>query len=265
MPYANVNGISLYYDMEGCGPPLILITGFGGDVGFWRRASEMLSKRFTLIKIDNRGAGNTLYNGRFTLDNIADDIVRLVDELGLGRVSLLGWSMGSHIAQKAALLMPERVTALVLVSSYRYRPSRFNYIVTSMIDAAEGGMPTEYFAKVLNCICYTEEFFKGREGAGKGVRSYGFRDLTGLRYQIEAMGASDMTDLARGIRVPTLLIHGSRDATVECEEGLRLSGSIPGCDAVVLEGAGHLIPADEYVPLAMGFIERCLARERGAE
>ncbi|MCL2032600.1 MAG: alpha/beta hydrolase [Methanomassiliicoccaceae archaeon] len=259
MPYADVNNVHLYYDREGSGPPLILITGFGGDIGFWRRASEMLSEKFTLIKVDNRGSGNTIYKDRFTLDDIAEDVRCLTEELGFDKISILGWSMGSHIAQKAAVLMPEKITALILVSSYRYRPSRFNYIVSAMVDAIKQGMPAEYLAKILNGICYTEEFFKKKETEEKSIRAYSFKDILGLGYQIGAMGLSDVTGLAAEISVPTLIIHGSKDITVECEEGLRLAETIPGCKTAIIEGAGHHIPADEYVPHAVDFIEQHMA------
>lgn len=259
MPYASVNGIDLHYKVDGNGPPMILITGFGGDISFWRRASEMLSEKFSVIMIDNRGVGETLYNGRFTLDDIAEDIVCLIDELGLDKVSILGWSMGSHIVQKVALKIPEKITALILVSSYRYRPARSQYILTSMIEAVEGGTPIEYLARAVNCMCYTEEFFREKEIGREPIRTSNLKDPVGLRYQMDAVDLSDMTDEAQTIAVPTLLIHGTKDIMVECEEGVRLAESIPDCKIYLVEGAGHLIRADEYIPRAMKFIEDHLA------
>jgi len=260
MPYADVNDIRLYYETSGNGPPIVLVTGFGGDVSFWKRASEILSEKFTVITIDNRGAGKTSYSGNFTLDDIAEDIVCLIGDLGLDKVSVLGWSMGSHIAQKVALKMPEKVTALILVSSYRYRPARSQYILRSMIEAVERGMPIEYLARTVNCMCYTEEFFKKKETSGERIRVSDFKDPTGLRFQIDAVDLSDMTDAAQMIAVPTLLIHGTEDIMVEYEEGLRLAESIPNCEIYSVEGTGHLIHADRYVPRAMRFIEDHLAR-----
>lgn len=255
MPYADVNGIRLYYETEGNGPPVVLITGLGGDTGFWRKASGILSSKHTVIKIDNRGAGRTSYSGLFSLDDAADDVLCLIDHLGLGKVSILGWSMGSHIAMKAALKAPERMTALILVSSYRYRPARSKYILSSMIGAAEGGMPAEYLARVLNCMCYTEEFFRNKELKGETVRSSDLGDPAGLRHQIDAVELSDMTEAAGNISVPTLLIHGSKDIMAECGEGLALADTIKGCETVIIEGAGHLIPAESYIFRVMEFIE----------
>jgi pimeloyl-ACP methyl ester carboxylesterase len=245
--------------MEGDGPPLMLITGFGGDVSFWKRASDMLSDRFTIIRVDNRGIGNTLFNRQFTLEDIAKDIICLVDELGFDKVSVVGWSMGSHIAQRVALLAPDRITALILISSYRYVPARTRYIMGAMLKAAENGAPMEYLAKTLNCMCYTEEFFRRKEKEGRAIRMSDLKDSFGLRCQLNAMELSDVTEIAKRIEIPTLLIHGDKDIMVECEEGMALADLIWGCRTVIIEGVGHLIPADKYAHYVANFIESNLA------
>jgi len=163
--------------------------------------------------------------------------------------------MGSHIVQKVALRIPEKITALILVSSYRYRLARSKYILTSMIKAVEEGAPIEYLAITMNCMCYTEEFFKKRETNGDIIRNSDLRDPVGLRYQMDAVELSDMTDSAKMIAVPTLLIHGTKDIMAECEEGLRLAKSIRGCETHLIEGAGHIIPAEDYIPYVMDFIQ----------
>jgi pimeloyl-ACP methyl ester carboxylesterase len=255
MPNVPLNGITLRYEIDGNGPPVILVTGFGGDVSFWRRASEIMSLEYTVIRVDNRGMGETSYNGGFTLDNIAEDIICLMDELGLVKTNLIGWSMGSHIVQKIALLVPEKIGAMVLVSSYRYRPARSKYVLTSMLDLMNRGAPAECLARTLNCMCYTEEFFEEMEKNGKNIRSPNIKDPVGLRYQMDAVELSDMTDAAHTIAVPTLLVHGTKDIMVGCDEGLRLAESIPGCEKHLVDGAGHLIPADRYIPYVMKFIK----------
>ncbi|MDR1954762.1 MAG: alpha/beta hydrolase [Candidatus Methanoplasma sp.] len=255
MPYADVNGIDLYYEIEGNGPPLVLVTGFVADVGFWGKASKILSKRFTVIKVDNRGAGKTSYRGRFTLDDIAEDIIFLIKKLDLGMVNILGWSMGSQIALKVAVAAPEIMSKLILVSGYRYRPYRSQYIVRSMLDAADGGTPLEYFARVLNGLCTTEEFFEKKHKAGEDVGWVDLKDLVAVRYQSDAVESSDITDQARKVSVPTLLIHGDKDIMVDCEEGLALADAVPGCKTVLIEGEGHIIPADRYIQYVIEFIE----------
>ncbi|MDR1690508.1 MAG: alpha/beta hydrolase [Candidatus Methanoplasma sp.] len=256
MPHVNVNGIDLYYKTEGSGPAVILVTGFGGDVGFWKRASEMLSQKYKVIMIDNRGAGKTSYSGEFTLDDISRDIICLMNELKIEKANILGWSMGSHIAYKAVLTAPERFDALVLVSSFVYRPARSNYILSSALSMAERGMPLEQLAKTMNCLSYTEEFFERMELEKKKIRLPELKDPAGLRRQLNAVEISRLDGPGCRIRTPALLIHGDMDIMVGSSEGLELAEIIPGCETLIIKDAGHIIPADAYMPAVMEFIER---------
>lgn len=256
MPYADVNGIELYYEMEGNGPAVILLTGLGGDARYWKRAGDLLSDRFTVVKIDNRGAGRTLYEGPFTLVDLSNDVIQLMNHLGMERAHVLGWSMGSHIAYNVALNAPDRIATLTLVSSYRYRPARSNYILTSMMDAVGSGMPLEYFGNVLNCLCYTEEFFDEMELEGKTIRAPSIKDLEGLRHQMIAVNMSDLSDREGNISVPAMIIHGKKDIMVDCKEGISLVGRIPGSDLLIIEDAGHHIPAEDYIPATADFMMR---------
>lgn len=256
MPCAKVNGIRLHYERTGTGDPIILLTGFGGDSGFWRKASEILSKEYDVITLDNRGSGNTEYNGSFSITDLAEDVVALIEHLDLKNVSVLGWSMGSHIAMRIALSSKIELKTLVLVSSYLFRPARSDYILSSMMDAVEDGAPIEVLARVMNCMCYTEEFFERMARDNKEIRLPKLSDVKGLRHQLNAVNGSDLTKFSKDIRVPTLVIHGDKDIMVDHHEGAELADNIPNCEFLTINGAGHLIPAEQYIPAAMDFIKK---------
>lgn len=256
MPYASVNNIDLHYEIDGEGPAVILLTGFGGDIGFWRRATDLLSKDFTVLRIDNRGTGKTKYSDAFTLNDISMDVIALLDHLKIMKANILGWSMGSHIAEIVTESIPERIISLTLVSTYGHRPSRSKYVLTAMTDAAENGMPTEYFAKVMNCMCYTEEFFAEREIDGREIRLPSLENVEGLRHQLEAVEVSDISESVKSISVPTLVVHGDKDVMVDPDEGATIAKKIPECELLVVKGAGHLISADRYIPEVREFMKR---------
>ena len=73
--------------------------------------------------------------------------------------------------------------------------------------------------------------------------------------QLRAMRGSDTTDVAPMVRVPTLIVHGSKDIMVEPEEGSRVADAIPGCRFVRIEDVGHDIPFDSYVDVFRGFVD----------
>ncbi len=256
MPHAQLNGVNLYYERIGSGEPIILLTGFAGDSGFWRRASEMLSSEFDVITIDNRGAGRTQYGGDFTMDDLSKDVISLLDHLDLMDVNIVGWSMGSHIAMGTVLVPNQRIRTLTLISSYLFRPARSDYILTSLLDSIQNGAPVKDLALVLNCMLHTEDFFERMKEENKIIRLPDLKDPKGLRYQLNAVNLSDITDDVSKISIPTLVIHGDKDIMVEQQEGIKVANKIPESELMIIEGEGHLIPADLYVPQMINFIKQ---------
>src|SRR3954469_11914440 len=136
MPTATVNGIDLYYEVSGEGPPLLLITGLSGNTLGWAMLEPTLAEHFQVIAFDNRGAGRSAAPpGPYTTREMADDAVGLLDHLGIERTHVLGLSMGGMIAQELALAHPTRVDRLVLFATYaRPRPAVHNPWLTNWVE-----------------------------------------------------------------------------------------------------------------------------------
>ena len=127
MPKVKVNDIQIYYEVHGEGFPLVMIYGSTGRLDGWDpRLVEGLSKHFKLVLFDNRGAGRTETSNReYTVRLFADDTAGLMDALGISKAHILGISMGGAIAQELVLNYPEKVSKLVLCSTYsQWRPTR---------------------------------------------------------------------------------------------------------------------------------------------
>lgn len=247
MTYADVNGIRLNYERKGDGDTVVLITGFGGDVNFWNSTVPYLSDGFDVITVDNRGAGKTAAGSGFELSDMADDIIGLMDALSVDSAHILGWSMGSHVAIDMAAGYSERVKTLTVMSSYRFRPARSRYVLSSLLEAEKRGMPPEYIGRLVNGFCLTEDFFRERENCGSAVKVPAFGNTDGLRLQLDAIDRSDVSETARRISVPTLSVHGLCDIMVEPSEGDSLASAIEDCGILRIEGAGHVISPRRYV------------------
>ncbi len=118
MPYLNINQIELYYEIHGEGEPLLLITGLGGDAGYWSPVLARLSKHYKVIIFDNRGSGRSQApDEACTLETLVNDTLGLLDHLGIQQTNIIGHSLGSMIAQYIAHYHPERVKKLVLYAS----------------------------------------------------------------------------------------------------------------------------------------------------
>jgi pimeloyl-ACP methyl ester carboxylesterase len=108
------------YRAAGSGPPLVLITGYGGTMEGWdRRFVDALAEHYRVVIFDNAGIGGTqALPGPLGIDAMANQTSALIGSLGLGRPDVLGWSMGSMIAQALAVLHPDQVNRLILCASY---------------------------------------------------------------------------------------------------------------------------------------------------
>ncbi len=132
MPHAQLKGANLFYEESGKGRAVIMVAGLVADHRYWNNLAQFLSSSFRVIAVDNRGCGQTEYGGAFTIDDMADDIIGLMDHLGIEKANLIGWSMGSHICLDAAARYPERTESLCLLSSYCYRPARSAYVLSNL-------------------------------------------------------------------------------------------------------------------------------------
>ena len=119
MQYANVNGITIAYDVRGAGPPLVLIMGYRLSSLAWPLDFvEALAERFTVVLFDNRGTGTSdKPTFGYEISNMAKDVGGLLDHLEIARANVLGYSMGGAIAQEFVRQFPDRVLGLVLCAT----------------------------------------------------------------------------------------------------------------------------------------------------
>jgi pimeloyl-ACP methyl ester carboxylesterase len=108
------------YRILGAGPPLVLIMGYGGTMEVWdRRFVDALAQHYRVVIFDNAGIGRTQsLHAPLTIDEMANQTSALIQTLGLRRPDVLGWSMGSMIAQALAVLHPSQVRRLILCATY---------------------------------------------------------------------------------------------------------------------------------------------------
>ena len=124
MPTAEINGLTINYDVQGEGEPLLCIMGLGADSLAWALQLPAFAGQFRTVVFDNRDVGQSSYaDGAYEIRDMAQDALGLADHLGLGSFHLLGVSMGGAIAQELALAVPERVRTLTLACLLYTSPS----------------------------------------------------------------------------------------------------------------------------------------------
>ena len=244
--FAEARDARICYDSVGEGDPVVMIGGFGASRGYWSKAPACLPG-YRVISLDNRGVGDTEYEGPFSMSDMADDVVAVLDSSGIGKAHIVGWSMGSHIARNLASRHPDRVEDLTLVGTYLDRPARSQYVLgKSMEMVINGEMPLKALYVMINAFCFNEETFRRFEKEGRDAPlPKAFNNPKGLMHQLEAIDANDRERIQR-IHAPTLVIHGEEDIMVPFSEGRKVADMIPGSRFLLLGGQGHGIPVKSY-------------------
>lgn len=257
MPHARANGLELYYESFGApaDPTVLLVMGFGvqllgWDEGLCRRLAD---RGLRVVRFDNRDVGLSARCGAlgpYTLDDMADDAVGLLDALGVEAGHLVGASMGGMIAQLAALRHRARVRSLTSVMSTTSRHGvgwpRPDVMWTLVTPApSERAAFVEHMARVSRALGsprYPVDDRALRERIAAGYdRAY---HPAGVARQARALFAAwDRTEALARIDVPTAVVHGEDDPLVQVDGGVATAAAIPGATLHRVPGMGHDLPA----------------------
>ncbi len=278
MPHVEANGISLYYEEEGAGDPLLLIMGLGGQLIDWQQdfVDELTGRDFRVIRLDNRDAGlsaefdweppsrrRTLaamvgkrpLDVGYRLSDMADDAAALLDVLGIDRAHVVGASMGGMISQSLAIAHPDRVLSLTSIMS-------------NTGDRKHGGISKRVMAKLIRMKPPTKA-----TAAEEGTEMYALwagsswdRDehLANARLSIERSyrpkgverqaatiaAGPDRTEALRAVKAPTLVVHGLQDRLVKPSGGAATARAIPGSRLLMFPDMGHDLPKTRRAEIA---------------
>ena len=263
MPYAEIDKLSLYYEICGTGPPLVLIAGMTADSRSWHPLLDRFSSSFKTVVLDNRGSGRTRTpDTSFSIRQMADDTVRLLDILNIEQAHIIGHSMGGYIAQELAINYPGRVDKLVLASTAAATSERNKTLFHNMFEQGERGMDFELWFRNFLFWILTPERFDNTEFIG-AVLHYAVDDphpqsLAGLRRQIEAVNGHDTRMRLRNITAKTLVLVGEKDILARPGDVEMLCREIPGALPLkCLSGSAHAVHMENpgaFATTAMEFL-----------
>ena len=117
MPVLTANGIKQYYEVKGEGPPLLLVAGMGGTANYWGDQVDYFAKFYTVITYDQRGTGRSDLSLVESIEQLRDDVIALLDSLGINKVHLIGHSTGGNIAQIISIENPDYLSKMIIYAS----------------------------------------------------------------------------------------------------------------------------------------------------
>jgi pimeloyl-ACP methyl ester carboxylesterase len=272
---AHANGIELCYEIFGDAgsEPMLLIMGLGAQMIHWDDdfCWQLAARGFRVIRFDNRDIGKSskMTGGKrlgavellklrflkipvaapYKLSDMAEDVIGLMDVLGIKSAHLVGASMGGMIAQELAISFPQRVRSLTSIMSTTGNPKvpPPTREAAAILMAPPPATKEEYYArfaqtwKILRVGSFPLDESLDR---GRAERTYA-RGLNpaGVGRQFRAILASgSRKQRLASVKAPTLVIHGTVDPLVRPEGGKDTAASIPGAKLLMIEGMGHALP-----------------------
>ncbi len=269
--HASCGDVELAYETFGVAgnPPLVLVMGLATQMLGWpdEFCEALADSGFHVVRFDNRDiglsthldeagtpdlsplfAGQPITSAPYSLADMADDTIRLVDAIGLGRVHLVGASMGGMIVQEVALRHPERLlslTSIMSTTSPNVGPptpaasaALFSPPATTESEAAERAIAVY---RVIGSPGYPLDEVALSARARESFRRS--NDPAGVARQLAAIHASgDRTERLRRLGVSTLVLHGEDDPLVQVDGGRATAAAVPGARLVTWPGMGHDLP-----------------------
>lgn len=230
-----------YYEQQGTGTPLILICGISADLSVWKFLAAELSPHFRVVMLDNRGVGRTeTPDAPFTIVDMAEDVLGLMDHLGIDSAHVLGWSMGGIIAQTLALNYPERVQKLVLVGSFAEADGLLREAIGTWVNLHQSNMPYEQIARHVAWLNYSPALANKPvyEKFIQSIIDNPYRQsVSGFVRQAEALVSFRASPDLAGLSVPTTVLVGRDDKLAPPYLSEHLAQTIPGAILQVLPGA----------------------------
>lgn len=241
--HLEVAGERLHYQTWGAGPPVVLLHGFPLSGAMWRAQGEALADGWQVVAPDFRGFGASDPPGApISLETYADDVLRVVDALGLARFVLGGLSMGGYVVFRLLARAAERVVAVILADTRadpdteEGRRRRFDAIARIEREGPDGFL-AEFTATLVGATTRAH-----RREVLDAVRAMARRaHPRGLTAALAAMAARpDSRPLLPRLTVPVLVVVGEEDTLSPPEVARAMAAALPHGRLAVIPAAGHL-------------------------
>jgi 3-oxoadipate enol-lactonase len=264
----------IHFEVKGEGPDLVMLRGLGRNMKHWLGFDKLAAKHFRVITIDARGLGESRRTMSFadTIYDLADDVIRVLDETGTASTHVMGVSLGGMVAMAMGLKHPARTSSLVLVNSSIAGSGHLRLSVPATMlllrAVAQGDKIYGELARLLLGPDASEQ--KRQKLAREWLKIDTEMKVTpGLvAKQLLAAARFRVRDELTDLRVPTLVLCGTGDQFVPRENSKVIAGLIPGSTLLEVDGAGHELTMDhpdQALEAIKGFIKGNQMKARGAK
>jgi len=265
MPKVKANNLTMNYDQQGTGEPLILIPYLAADYACYAFQVAEYAKHFTCFSLDLRGTGETdNTEGPYSIELLADDVAAFVQAMGIQKAHVSGLSLGAAIGTWLAAKYPDKVKSLSLHSGWTKTDPFLKTVVEGWQVTAKalGSVPE----MVVLCIfpwCLTPELYAANpdyiQSLAAFVRGRPAQALASFIQQSDAVIGHDVEAHLGRISAPTQVTFGRHDVVTSTRFADRLAGNIHGSELLIFEGCAHAPiyeKVEEFNQKTIAFLQR---------
>jgi len=246
MPFAiAADGTRIHYEVTGITKraPVLLVQGLGGEKNSWNLQRAALALRHRTIAFDNRGAGRSdKPDGKYNLEEMADDAIAVLDAAGIENAHVVGLSMGGAISQIIALKHPNRVRSLTLVATACRNHAWREELLQSWATTAETEGMTAVGKEAARWMIGPRSFRRVLPALGWMGPLQLFNPANAFVSQVKAILSTDdgalNTELAN-IVCPAMVVVGNQDVLTPRGDAEEIASLIPTAELVVISGGAH--------------------------
>ncbi|XDA98150.1 alpha/beta fold hydrolase [Sulfitobacter sp. LCG007] len=252
MPELTLPDATLHFEVEGNGPPLLMIAGFMSDSASWAPLRPLLRDRFTLIRPDMRTTGRTIpWDTAVSIETWARDGLALLDHLGHPRAHVLGHSLGGNIGWVMAKLAPDRVASCMMLGSALIMPRRNVDVFRGLIAIRRSNAAPDVWFRMLFPWLFSASFLEDAGAVDRAIaQSLAYahtQSADAMERQLETILAITPDFFMSVPEIPVSVLLGSEDLLIPPGPALQ---SLDGIPCRIQEGGGHSLHWEAPRPCA---------------
>ncbi len=241
----DIGDAEIFTKTLGEGEPLLLVAGLGGRHQFWQKQAESFAKHFKVILHDHRGVGfSTPDKVVLGAEHMADDLIKLMDAMGVEKAHLVGHSTGGAIGQHIALKAPDRIDKLVLSSSWAGPDAYFQHLFQTRRQVLISCGPEAYLT-MGTYLATPAWHLQGTMNSSHSFLSDRMDAFPGLEVELSRLSAvmsHDLRSRVHSIDRETLVIGAMDDQITPFGFSEELASRIPNAKLIKLDRGGHFCP-----------------------
>ena len=249
MPKVDIGDAEIHYEEAGSGDPIMFVPGLGGGGAVWTNQIPAFSDGYRTIVHDHRGCGQSTYSRiEYSVDQMADDAIRLMDKLGIEKAHVVGRSMGGAVAQHMALKAPERLQSMALAASFARLDPLGSQVIANLQQLLTWRKSWAEWAPHAVYLFVAPGFYNANADLMAKITalvSGEDRDMVSYDNLATACIEHDVLDRLSEVKTPTLVMGGRFDPICSMTAQNWMMDQLPNAELEVFENSSHFFLMEE--------------------